>query len=75
MTVLSQVLLCTDMWKDAGTLHAAYHDSQGVTEQFIKNGMSHAMSQLGVHLPDQAADWTYDVVVNPTLQQVSCVEH
>ena len=33
-----QVLVCTDLWKDQKVLHAAYCDSLGVTEAFIKNG-------------------------------------
>ena len=65
-----QVLLCTDLWKDAGVLHAAYHDSQGVTERFIKNGLRSALSVLGAEGKGEAGDWTYDVVVNAELQQV-----
>ena len=65
-----QVLLCTDLWKDAGVLHAAYHDSQGVTEHFIKNGMHAALTALDcAHSPDMD-NWKYDVVINHGLHQV-----
>ena len=52
-------------------LHAAYHDSQGVTEAFIKNGLACALSQLGLsqESPDLSS-WPYHVVVNAELQQV-----
>ena len=66
-----QLFLCADLWKDAGMLHAAYCDSQGVTESFIKNGLANALNVLGIPMPLKACDWTYDVVVNADLQQVS----
>ncbi|KAK9789403.1 hypothetical protein WJX73_006308 [Symbiochloris irregularis] len=66
----TQLFVCADLWKDAGMLHAAYCDSQGVTEQFIKNGLANAMDVLGVHMPVLAGGWQYDVVVNADLQQV-----
>lgn len=66
-----QVFLCADLWKDAGMLHAAYCDSQGVTEAFIKNGMSHALAALGCHEGRSPDAWKYDVVVNPKTRQVS----
>ena len=66
-----QVLLCTDLWKDREVLHAAYHDSQGVTEAFIKNGMVNALKTLGVRdAPSLVNSWRYDVRVNKELQQV-----
>ena len=52
-------------------LHAAYCDSQGVTEAFIKNGMSHALAALGCHEGRSRDAWKYDVVVNPKTRQVS----
>lgn len=66
-----QVLLCTDLWKDEKVLHSAYHDSQGVTEAFIKNGMVHALRTLGVPGACSLVQrWRYDVRVNQKLQQV-----
>lgn len=66
-----QVLLCTDLWKDEKVLHSAYHDSQGVTEAFIKNGMVHALRTLGVPGASSLVQrWRYDVKVNQKLQQV-----
>lgn len=62
------MLLCTDLWKDATVLHAAYCDSRGVTEAFIKNGLKCALG--AVSAGSQAQGWTYDVVVNAELQQV-----
>ena len=68
---LVQVFLCADLWKDARTLKAAYHDSAGVTEAFIRNGLHNALRTLGLsqESPD-IAKWAYHVVVNPELQQV-----
>ena len=65
-----QVFLCTDLWKDAQVLHAAYCDSKGVTEACIKNGMVHALHALGTkgHVGPHA--WTYDVVINPVDRRV-----
>lgn len=59
-----QVFLCTDLWKDGKILHAAYYDSKGVTEEFIKNGMTHALHVLGVKGHADPCAWTYDVVIN-----------
>ena len=67
-----QVFLCTDLWKDAKILHAAYHDSKGVTEAFIKNGMVHALHALGVTGHSDPHAWTYDVVINPIDRRVCC---
>ena len=66
-----QVFLCTDLWKDAGTLHAAYCDRRGVTESFIKNGMAHALHALGVGAQADPACWQYDVVINSVDRRVS----
>ena len=72
MEVVAQVLLCTDLWKDEKVLHAAYHDSQGVTEAFIKNGMVNALTTLGVPgASTLVADWQYVVKVNKEKQQVT----
>ena len=66
-----QVFLCADLWKDACTLKSAYHDSAGVTEDFIRNGLHNALCTLGMsqESPD-ITKWPYHVVVNPELQQV-----
>ena len=58
-----QVLLCADLWKDQAVLHAAYCDSQGVTEAFIKNGVAHAFGSLGPTAAAAAdpASWDYEV--------------
>ncbi|DBA68320.1 TPA: hypothetical protein ACH3X2_013633 [Trebouxia sp. C0005] len=66
----TQIFLCTDLWKDAKTLHAAYCDSQGVTEAFIKNGMTHALHAVGVGAQADPACWLYDVVINPVDRRV-----
>lgn len=66
----TQIFLCTDLWKDAKTLHAAYCDSQGVTEAFIKNGMTHALHAVGVGAQAAPACWLYDVVINPVDRRV-----
>ena len=65
------MLVCTDLWKDSKTLHAAYCDSQGVTEAFILNGMKNAIAaaSAGQKLID-LKKWEYEVVVNPELHQV-----
>lgn len=64
------MFLCTDLWKDASILHAAYHDSKGVTEAFIKNGMVHALGALGLKQHADPHAWTYDVVINPVGRRV-----
>ena len=66
-----QVFLCTDLWKDAAILHAAYCDSKGITEAFIKNGMLHALHALGVGAQAKPECWEYDVVINPVDRRVS----
>ena len=73
------MFLCADLWKDACTLKSAYHDSAGVTEAFIRNGLHNALRTLGLsqESPD-IAKWPYHVVVNPELQQVgppACSHH
>ena len=67
----SQVLVCTDLWKDRETLHAAYCDSRGVTEAFILNGMKNAIAAAssGTQLID-LSKWQYEVIVNPEQLQV-----
>lgn len=70
--VALQVFLCTDLWKDAKTLHSAYCDSKGVTEAFIKNGMAHALHALGVGAQADPAHWQYDVVINSVERRVCC---
>ena len=66
-----QVLLCTDLWKDQQVLHAAYCDSQGVTQQFILNGMKNAvLAVTGGRVQIDIQAWQYDVVVNPIKRQV-----
>ena len=68
-----QVFLCCDLWKDRAMLHAAYCDSQGITERFIKNGMAHAMAALDCADRADPHSWVYDVVVNPNTRQVRAV--
>lgn len=65
-----QLFLCADLWKSSEVLHAAYCDAEGVTEEFIRNGLSHALSRLPTPYTLDPADWTYKVVVNPDLHQV-----
>ena len=67
----ASLLLCTDLWKDPAVLHAAYDDSEGVTREFIVNGMCHALRTLG-H-PDAElghALWDYEAVVNAEQRRV-----
>ena len=72
MLLLAQVLVCTDLWKDSETLHAAYCDSLGVTEAFILNGMKNAIAEASAgHLLIDLKKWEYEVIVNPDLHQVS----
>ena len=56
-----QVFLCADLWKDPAILHAAYCDSQRVTDAFIKNGMQHALRSLGNEAAGDPTNWDYDV--------------
>ncbi len=56
-----QVFLCADLWKEESTLRAAYHDSLGVTEDFIKNGIQHALRSLGHGPAGDASLWDYNV--------------
>jgi uncharacterized SAM-dependent methyltransferase len=66
MTNCNAVLaIFVDMWKKAATLYAAYHDREGVTEQFIKNGMRNALKILGYRptLEDEDS-WVYEVEIN-----------
>lgn len=61
LTLVPQIFLCTDLWKDTETLRAAYHDSKGVTEAFIKNGIQHAMCTLGFPEAGHPSKWDYEV--------------
>ena len=66
-----QVLVCTDLWKDQKVLHAAYCDSLGVTEAFIKNGMANAVAAASCGAIRMDEDkWAYDVIINAEEQQV-----
>ena len=66
-----QLLLCTDLWKDPSVLYAAYHDKQGVTEAFIKNGVRAAFRSLGKEVSDEEeASWEYEVEVSQELRRV-----
>lgn len=59
------------MWKDTAKLYAAYHDTKGVTELFIKNGMRCALALLGhTTTPAEEETWVYEVVVNDVLRRV-----
>lgn len=68
----SSLLLCTDLWKKSSILHAAYDDSQGVTREFIINGMKHMLRTLKHPCAgeDQSLLWDYEVIVNAELRQV-----
>lgn len=66
----SQLFLCVDLWKDKGKLYSAYCDSRNVTEAFIRNGLTHALSQFDAALAVEQSQWIYRVVVNPVLKQV-----
>src|SRR5207245_6209718 len=39
-------LLGVDLVKDPAVIERAYNDSQGVTEQFVRNGLTHANREL-----------------------------
>jgi uncharacterized SAM-dependent methyltransferase len=67
---MMQLFLCADLWKAKDKLHAAYHDAKGVTERFIKNGISSALSCLPKPLTTSPDDWSYRVCVNSKLHQV-----
>jgi L-histidine N-alpha-methyltransferase len=40
-------LLGIDLVKDPAVIERAYNDSQGITEQFVRNGLTHANRELG----------------------------
>ena len=44
----TQLLLCTDLWKDEARLRAAYDDDRGVTAAFMRNGLRHALACVEV---------------------------
>lgn len=53
------------MWKETATLYAAYHDREGVTEKFIKNGMRNALQILGYMASEEEENsWVYEVEIN-----------
>lgn len=59
------------MWKKAATLYAAYHDREGVTEQFIKNRMRNALQILGYRpSSEEEKSWVYEVEINSKLRFV-----
>ncbi|OAE24418.1 hypothetical protein AXG93_4530s1200 [Marchantia polymorpha subsp. ruderalis] len=66
-----RLFLCTDMWKKEEILRDAYQDKHGVTEAFIRNGMSHALRILG-HEASTAEELSsvYEVDINKQLKQV-----
>ncbi|KAK2078002.1 hypothetical protein QBZ16_003870 [Prototheca wickerhamii] len=66
----ARLLLGADGWKAPALLRAAYHDSRGVTERFIVNGVRNMLRTLG-H-PDAEAEglWAYQVEVSRELQRV-----
>ena len=70
------LLLCTDLWKDAARLRAAYDDDQKVTASFIRNGLTHALACLpgGLEAASAAgahpASWEYEVLINEKNTQV-----
>jgi len=44
----TQLLLCTDLWKDEQRLRDAYDDDRGVTAAFMRNGLRHALACVEV---------------------------
>ena len=64
------LMLGCDLMKAADTLHAAYNDSAGVTDAFIKNGMRHALRSVGHPSAERDDAWDYEVVVNAEEEQV-----
>ena len=68
-----QIFMCADLWKDTETLRAAYHDSKGVTEAFIKNGMQHALRTLGCEAAGHPSKWDYEVPLCSLKQPEVCV--
>ena len=70
----TQILLCTDHWKDAQTLHAAYYDDQGIMAEFMKNSLKHAVSSLQGSRDVDVSDWIYEVTVDADKRQVCKAE-
>lgn len=66
------VLLGTDLWKDEAVLMNAYNDSQGVTRDFIINGMMNVLKICNHPLQDEAPEllWTYNPRIHCDLTQV-----
>lgn len=52
----TQLLLCTDLWKDEQRLRAAYDDDRGVTAAFMRNGLRHALACVEVLDEEQKSD-------------------
>ena len=60
-----------DLWKEEEILYKAYHDDEGITELFIKNGMRNALSLLGYEATEEEHNsWEYKVVINKELRRV-----
>ncbi|CAM6124876.1 unnamed protein product [Calypogeia fissa] len=60
-----RIFVAADMWKKAATLYAAYHDREGVTEKFIRNGMKNALRILGYTISaEEEMSWVYEVEIN-----------
>ena len=70
------LLLCTDLWKEARRLRAAYDDADGITAAFIRNGLAHALACLpgGLEAVTAAgappAQWAYEVAINEAARRV-----
>jgi uncharacterized SAM-dependent methyltransferase len=70
------LLLCTDLWKEARRLRAAYDDADGITAAFIRNGLAHALACLpgGLEAVTAAgappAQWVYEVAINEAARRV-----
>ena len=68
----STMLLGSDVWKDEEVLYRAYDDSQGVTRDFICNGMMHVLRCCNHPLQNECAQslWEYKPRVNRDMTQV-----
>jgi L-histidine N-alpha-methyltransferase len=55
-------LLGVDLVKDPAVIERAYNDSRGVTEQFVRNGLTHANRELGADFAQErfAFEATWD---------------
>lgn len=54
----TQLLLCTDLWKDEARLRAAYDDDRGVTAAFMRNGLRHALACVPASADDDEREST-----------------